>query len=91
MSDSEYDEWGEGVVLTVMKMVVKMVDGYEQCHSFKTLMPLQMPPNFFIISKDELDEHKHHNFHPKIYLTFCSRSLFFNRTKMCFLLLLFCK
>ena len=28
MSDSEYDEWGEGVMLTVMKMVVKMVDDY---------------------------------------------------------------
>ena len=28
MSDSEYDEQGEGVMLTVMKMVVKMVDGY---------------------------------------------------------------
>ena len=48
-------------MLTVMKMVVKMVDGHEQCHSLKTLMLLQMPPNFFIISKDELDEQKHHN------------------------------
>ena len=49
MSDSEYDEWGEGVMLTVMKMVVKMVDGYQECHSFKTLMLLQMPPNFLIV------------------------------------------
>ena len=87
MSDSEYDEWGEGVMLTVMKMV----DGYEQCHSFKTLMLLQMPPNLFIISKEELDEDRQHNFHPKVYLTSCARSLCFNRTKKCFLLLFFCR
>ena len=36
MSDSEYDEWGEGVILTVMKMVVKMVvDGYNLKKQFK--------------------------------------------------------
>ena len=75
-------------MLTVMKMVVKTVDGYQQCHSFTTLMLLQMPPNFFI-SKDELDEHKHHNFHPKIYLTFYSRYLCFNQTQEVFSFFLF--
>ena len=38
MSDSEYDEWGEGVMLTVMKMVVKMVvDGYNLKKQFKVI------------------------------------------------------
>ena len=36
MSDSEYDEWGEGVMVTVMKMMVKMVvDGYNLKKQFK--------------------------------------------------------
>ena len=36
MSDSEYDEYGERVMLTVMKMMVKMVvDGYNLTNSLK--------------------------------------------------------